>query len=74
MWHRKPPTNFCVQMLAKTQPRLMLLTPHLAARLTNIQYTPVQHQRDPFTDGTYFVDGGRTDYIGFGPSYYSPTA
>jgi hypothetical protein len=54
----------------------MLLTPHLAARLTNIQYTPIQHQRDPFTDGTYFVDGGRTDYIGFppnAPSYYNPT-
>lgn len=73
MWHRKPPTNFCVQMLAKTQPRLMLLTPHLAARLTNIQYTPVQHQRDPFTDGTYFVNGGGTTG-NYQPSYYTPTS
>ena len=74
MWHKKPPTNFCVQMLAKSQPRLMLLTPHLAARLTNVQYTPLAHQRDPFTDGTYFVNGGQTSYGGYGPSYYTPTA
>lgn len=74
MWHKKPPQNFCVQMLAKSQPRLMLLTPHLAARLTNVQYTPVQHQRDPFTDSTYFTNGGQTSYGGYGPSYYTPTA
>lgn len=74
LWHKKPPQNFCVQMLAKSQPRLMLLTPHLAARLTNIQYTPVQHQRDPFTDGTYFTNGGQTSYGGYGPSYWTPTA
>lgn len=74
LWHKKPPQNFCVQMLAKSQPRLMLLTPHLAARLTNIQYTPVQHQRDPFTDSTYFTNGGQTSYGGYGPSYWTPTA
>jgi len=73
LWHKKPPTNFCVQMLAKTEPRLILLTPHLAARLTNIQYTPVQHQRDPFTDGAYFADGGLTTG-NYAPSYYTPTS
>jgi hypothetical protein len=75
MWHKKPPTNFCVQLLAKTQPRLLLLTPpHLAARLTNMQYTPVQHQRDPFTDSAYFVNGGRTIATADAPSYYQPPA
>lgn len=74
LWHKKPPQVFCVQLLAKTEPRLILRTPHLAARLTNIQYTPLQHEREPFTDSTYFVDGGRTDYNGYGPSYYTPTA
>lgn len=73
-WHKKPPTNFCVQLLAKTEPRLMLLTPHLAARLTNVRYSPMQHVRSPFTDSAYFSNGGRTDFIGFGPSYYSPTS
>ena len=72
LWHKKPPTNWCVQLMAQTQPRLLLLTPHLAARLTGIQYTPVQHEREPFTDAAYFVNGGRTDRIGYGPSYYAP--
>lgn len=74
MWHKKPPTNFCVQMLAKTEPRLLLLTPYLAARITNISYSPVEHERSAFTDSGYFLDGGRTDRLGWGPSYYTPTA
>lgn len=74
LWHRKPANNFCVQMLAKTEPRLLLLTPFLAARLTNVQYTPIAHERSGFTDSAYFVNGGSTDRAGRGPSYYSPTA
>ena len=74
LWHKKPPTNFCVQMLAKTEPRLVLRTPYLAARLTGVRYTPVQHEREPFTDSTYFVNGGQTNYGGYGPSYYTPTS
>lgn len=72
LWHFKPPTNYCVQFLVKTEPRLILRTPYLAARLTNVQYTPLAHEREPFTDSTYFVNGGRTDRAGYGPSYFSP--
>lgn len=72
-WHRKPPKNWCVQMLAKTEPRLLLLTPYIAGRLTNIRYTPVVHERDWDPDGTYYVNGG--GYSGqTPPSYYSPQA
>ena len=74
LWHRKPPTNYCVQIMAKTEPRLLLLTPHLAARLTDIRYSPLIHERESFTDAGYFVDGGRTDRLGYGPSLYTPTA
>lgn len=74
LWHRKPPTNFCVQMLAKTEPRLLLLTPFLAARLTNVKYVPVAHERSGFTDSSYYVNGGKTDYGGYGPSFYTPTS
>src|SRR3990167_315358 len=74
LWHRKPPTNFCVQFLAKTEPRLLLLTPHLAGRLTNVRYSPLIHERGSFTNDAYFVDGGRTDRLGYGPSFYSPTS
>jgi hypothetical protein len=72
-WHKKPPTNFCVQIIAKTEPRVLLLTPYLAARLTNIRYTPLIHERSPFSDSAYFVNGGKTDRGGYGPSYYTPT-
>jgi len=74
LWHKKPPTNFCVQYLAKTEPRMLLLTPYLAARLTNVRYTPIAHQRDWDVASSYFVDGGRTSGSGVGPSYFSPTA
>lgn len=69
LWHRKPPTNWCVQMMAKMEPRLLLLTPYIAARLENVRYTPFIHQRDWDPDAPSFVNGGRTNYIGFGPSY-----
>jgi len=72
LWHRKPADNFCVQILAKTEPRLLLLTPMIAARITNIQYTPLINVRSPFNDSDYFVDGGST--VQAGPSFFSPTA
>jgi len=72
MWHKKPPNNFCVQVLAKTEPRLMLLTPYLAARIDNVGYAPLAHERSPFTDSGYFVNGGKTAGDTTIPSYYSP--
>jgi len=74
LWHAKPPTNFCVQMLAKTEWRVILETPHLAARLTDLIYTPVAHQRSPFTDNSYYVDGGKTDRDAYDRSFFTPTA
>jgi hypothetical protein len=73
MWHKKPPTNWCVQAVAKMEPRLLLLTPYIAARLANVRYTPIQHERSAFTDSSYFVNGGSTSQPN-APSYYSPTA
>jgi hypothetical protein len=70
---KKAPSNGCVQIQFDSEPRLMLLTPHLAARLTNIRYSPLLHERDAFTDGGYFVNGGRTDRNGYGPSFGGPT-
>jgi hypothetical protein len=71
-WHRKPPTNWCVQLMAKTETRLILETPYLAARLTGVRWTPVQHEASWDTASAYFADGGQTTYAG--PSYYTPTA
>lgn len=76
--HRKPPTNFCVQMLAKTEPRLVLRTPFIAARLTNIKYTPIKHERgwDPYSqhaNSSFYVDGGKTNRGGSFTSFFTPT-
>jgi hypothetical protein len=72
LWHKKPPTNFCVQMLSKTEPRVMLLTPMIAARLTGIQYTPLAHERQFDPSASYYKDGGKTGRDFYGPSYYAP--
>jgi len=74
LWHKKPPTNFCVQVIAKMQPRLLLLTPYLAARITNVKYTPIEHERSWDPTNAYFVNGGSTQQDTTVPSYYSPTA
>ncbi|MBN9393098.1 MAG: hypothetical protein J0I20_34010 [Chloroflexi bacterium] len=63
LWHKKPPTNFCVQMLAKTEPRLLCLTPFLAARIINIQYTPVFITRSAWPGDPNYVAGGVTSAV-----------
>lgn len=69
LWHKKPPLNWCNQWLGKIEPRVILLTPHLAGRVQNVRYDPLQHPRDPFPDDSYFVDGGETSRVG--PSLFS---
>ena len=71
-WHRKPPVNWCVQLVALTEPRLLALTPYLGARLTNAACSPFLHEASPFTDEGYFVDGGVSDRNALAPSYYAP--
>lgn len=62
LWHLKPPTNWCVQVLGLVQPRLILRTPHLAARLTNVQYQTVMHEPDVDPNDPYHVGGGVQGY------------
>lgn len=69
LWHAKPPLNWCVQWIIKTEPRILLLTPQISGRLTNVQYCPLQHPRDAHPDDDYFVDGGVTERVS--PSHYS---
>src|SRR3990167_3833195 len=60
-------TRQCFQLEVKVEPRLVLRTPWLAARLQNVVYCPVQHEREPFPSDPYWVDGGKTSRSG--PSY-----
>jgi hypothetical protein len=69
IWHMKPPTMWCVQWAGLIEPRIILLTPHLAANIQNVQYCPLMHPRDAFPDDPYFVNGGATSRD-TSPSWY----
>jgi hypothetical protein len=58
LWHMKPPANYCVQLACLTEPRLVLLTPHLAARIVNVQYSTIQLYRASHPEDVGYVAGG----------------
>jgi len=58
LWGLKPPDNWCLEVISKVEPRLILRTPQLAGRLTNVAYTPLQHVDDPLPSQDYFTNGG----------------
>lgn len=72
LWHKRPPTAYCVQAQVKAEPRIILRTPQLAGRLTNVAYTPWQHEDDWSTasNAYYFLNGGRQTQTA--PSMFSP--
>jgi hypothetical protein len=62
-------TNWCLVWQTKVEPRLVMRTPWLAARIQNVMYCPAIHDPDPFPGDPYFVNEGRTSRAG--PSLYS---
>ena len=74
LWHRKPPFNWCVEMAALSKPRIVLETPYIAGRLTNVNYVPVAHERNwnNASGASYHMDGGQYGRDYYGPSYYEP--
>lgn len=70
LWGVRPPNNWCIDMISKVEPRLILRTPQLAGRITNVVYVPLRHTDDPLVSQDYHVNGGvRTGRPG--PSPYS---
>lgn len=61
LYHILPPTYWCNQIAVVTWKRLVLRAPFLAAKITDVRYTYIQHERefDP-DDPYYFVNGGQT--------------
>ena len=70
LWGLKAPDNWCLEVIAKTEPRLILRTPQLAGRLQNVVYVPLQHTDDPLPSQDYHVNGG----VVTGYPYASPYA
>jgi len=62
---------WCYVMAAQIMPRIILRTPHIAGRLDNVAYTPLQHLRSPFANDPYFLKGGVHDRDNPADSYYS---
>lgn len=59
----------CYKMNAEIDLRLILRTPHLAARLDGIAYSPLKHLRSPFYGDPYFLKGGVS--VRSAPEYYA---
>jgi hypothetical protein len=58
LFTRLAPTHTCVQVEVIERPRLILLTPFLAARFQNLRYTYSIHEREWDPASPYFVNGG----------------
>jgi hypothetical protein len=58
LWGLKAPDNWCLELISKVEPRLILRTPQLAGRLTNVFYCPLQHSPDPLPKQNYWTNGG----------------
>lgn len=50
--------SYCFDLQVKVEPRVVLRTPHLAARLEEIKYTPLRHLRSFDPESAYWKDGG----------------
>ncbi len=73
----KAPSNWCVQILGLTEPRIKVQTPYLAARITGVGYSHLPNVPSGFPDQTsYYRDGGSVNYTGYpwGPSFFTPTS
>lgn len=58
LWTMKLPKNWCIDAQSVVIPRLILRTPQLAGRLTDVVYVPLQHTNDPLPTQYYHVSGG----------------
>lgn len=63
-------TRGCFVFSAEIQPRLVIRTPWLFGRITDVTYCPLMQPRQPFPDDPYFKAGGETSRAG--PSLYRP--
>lgn len=61
--------NGCLKLNMRMKPRLMLHTPQLAGRITNVGYQPLQHLRSWDPNSSYFANGGHLE--GELQKYYS---
>lgn len=66
LWSLNPLVNWCLTLIARLEPRLILRTPQLAARLQNVVVSFQEHWDDPLPSQAYWQDGG--NLTGFPPT------
>lgn len=57
-WVYRDLPGFCFDIVGSTEIRVICQTPHLAGRIQNVAYQPLEHLRSPYPDSPYFQDGG----------------
>lgn len=72
LWHWRPSNNGCIQGQGETEWRVVVETPHLAARLDNVKYTPRIHTTGWDPDYSFYSNGGQTNR--WDNSYWPPIA
>jgi hypothetical protein len=72
-FHSKPPTNECLQVRLGYKPRVILEAPFLAARITNVKYQMMFHERSWDINDPYYFAGGGADAMPV-PYLYPPIA
>jgi len=70
LWTMLTPTVWCVDWQVKFEPRLILRTPQLAGRLTDVVYVPLQHVDDVLPSQSYHTNGGVTSGYPSPSPYY----
>jgi len=61
LWGTDVEKVLCETMQATLEWRLLMQTPQLAARITNVKYAPMQHLRQHDPEDLYWLDGGVTE-------------
>lgn len=57
-WSIEDEKGWCAKLALRSQQRVVLRTPHLAAKIQHVKYAPIEPVRSPYQDDTYFLDGG----------------
>lgn len=57
-WGIEDTKSWCVKLALRSEQRVVLRTPQLAAKIQRVKYAPMLPTRTPYQDDKYFLDGG----------------
>lgn len=69
LWTYRNLPGFCFDLVARTEQRVVLQTPHLAGRIDNVRYAPIRHIREADPASPYYAAGGVSVQPGVSSNY-----